>query len=712
MRIAFRQAAGLLLIGVAVLFAYSLYSFSLCDQSFLMRSADARAYENGLGSIVPWFVSLLLALFSSASYYFVFMGIVSGICLYRGVSMRAGNSGVLFLFFGSLITSAAQRFSFVKGVTPGGWVGVSIYTKLVAMTDQTTAFGIGLLISFVGALLVGFWPVLYGVNYVHKVLESCGVVAYLRSTFSSANPLRWRSVERLKPTLFEQQAQEAIAEELKIWSMDAIFDDPYWGRSAQPQAPHMHATPSSEAEGQMSTRVRQSVVADKLPAYVMPRMLERSDESPSLAAYKDIEEQRAQQLSHKLQQFGIEGTVKSVTVGPVVTVFEYEPASNIKISRILSLRDDLSLALEAQSLRINAPIPGKSVIGFEVAHSHRFPVHLADVLDGALSKGLSLPVTLGVDTSGKPVTMDIAQLPHLLIAGSTGSGKSVVLHTILMNLLCARHPDELKLVIIDPKRLEFNRYADIAHLLTPIVADMKMAPRILQWLVEHMEERYAQLAEAGVRTIEQYHSVYGAASLPYIVVLIDEFADLMMQGGKETEYSLIRLAQMARAAGIHIVLATQRPSADVITGLIKVNVPSRIACKVMSQIDSRTVLDSQGAETLLGKGDMLWLSPEGTVKRLHGAYVSEDEIESVVSRIRKQREPEYITINTPSATESSDDDLYEDVRIFVQTCETVSISLIQRRFRIGYNRSARLVEMLEKDGVISPQSGGKSRTVL
>lgn len=441
-------------------------------------------------------------------------------------------------------------------------------------------------------------------------------------------------------------------------------------------------------------------------------------------AKQEFLKQRAATLENKLEHFGIQGKVTSIEYGPVITLFEYKPNVDIKVSKILALEDDLALALKATSIRIIAPVPGKAVVGFEVANEERQNVMFSNIV---LSKEYqsykgSLPLILGSDSIGKDVIVDLLDMPHLLVAGSTGSGKSVALNTMLMSLLCKKSPDEMRLILVDPKRLEFSSFADMAHLLFPIVIQPNMAIDVLKWVVQTMEERYEAMAEKGVRNILEYHKQFGKAGvkeMPFIVLVIDELADLMMTTGKQIEDLIVRVAQMARAAGIHMIVATQRPSVDVITGLIKVNFPSRVSFRVTSKVDSRTILDMIGAEKLLGRGDMLFMnSHAANPQRVHGAYVSNDEIERVVKHIRKERAPQYLDLATliksedPSSLLDGDDDLFKEVVEYLKEVDEISISSLQRKFRIGYNRSARIMESLEMAGHIMAHDGGKMRKVI
>jgi S-DNA-T family DNA segregation ATPase FtsK/SpoIIIE len=428
---------------------------------------------------------------------------------------------------------------------------------------------------------------------------------------------------------------------------------------------------------------------------------------------------QARLLAGKLRDFGVDGHVVQVLPGPVVTMYEFEPASGIKVSRIVNLADDLALGMKALSVRIVAPVPGKSVVGIEIPNAHRDPVFLREILTSpAFQQAPSkLVLALGKDILGGPSVTDLAQIPHLLIAGATGSGKSVGLNSMICSILLNAAPDEVKFIMIDPKMLELSVYDGIPHLIAPVVTHPKQAAAALHWAVEEMERRYRLLAEHGVRGIDGYNQRQADRRLPYVVVVIDELADLMLVARREVEDALTRLAQMARAAGIHLLVATQRPSVDVLTGIIKANFPARISFQVSSRTDSRTILDAIGAERLLGKGDMLFLPP-GTSKllRIHGAYVSEADIARLVEYLRRQRAPVY-EVSSFAATreetvEAADhDDKYDEAVALVARLGQASASLIQRHLRIGYNRAARLIEAMERDGVVGPADGSRPREV-
>ncbi|CAM3908482.1 DNA translocase FtsK [Arcobacter cloacae] len=443
-------------------------------------------------------------------------------------------------------------------------------------------------------------------------------------------------------------------------------------------------------------------------------------------------DQKIADLLDKLAMFKIEGDVVRTYTGPVVTTFEFKPAPNVKVSKILNLQDDLAMALKAQTIRIQAPIPGKDVVGIEVPNEDTQTIYLKEMLDSEIFQNSKSPLTmiLGKDIVGKPFITDLKKLPHLLIAGTTGSGKSVGINSMILSLLYKNSPDNLRLVMIDPKMLEFSMYNDIPHLLTPVITKAADAINALSNMVSEMERRYTLMSKTKTKNIENYNEKAqkeGYDTMPYIVVVIDELADLMMTSGKDVEYSIARLAQMARASGIHLIVATQRPSVDVVTGLIKANLPSRLSYKVGQKIDSKIILDSMGAESLLGRGDMLFTPPgmSGLV-RIHAPWSTESEIEKVVEFLKEQREVVYdmnfIKDRTSGvssgngASSNSDslelDELYDDAKEIVLTEKKTSISYIQRRLRIGYNRAATIVEQLEQTGILSEVNAKGNREIL
>ncbi len=492
---------------------------------------------------------------------------------------------------------------------------------------------------------------------------------------------------------------------------------------------------------------------------IKPKLYRKGDfQLPNLSFLKNTSKQTevdqqsirrdAELLEKKLGYFGIKGEVMGVSPGPVITTFEYRPEPGIKISKIVNLADDLALALSAFSIRIVAPIPGKDVMGIEIPNIKKSLVPFIDIVSSVafINSKSKLPICLGKDIVGNPVVVELDRMPHLLIAGATGTGKSVGLNAMITSILYKSTPEEVRFLMVDPKRIELSFYNDIPHLLTPVITDMKKATIAMQWLVREMDRRYTLLAKSQVRHIEQYNQkiknigeqidsidnsrFYGDKNsgdseepeqLPYIVVIIDELADLMMTASRDIEFSLTRLAQMARAAGIHLILATQRPSVDVLTGIIKANFPTRISFQVSSKTDSRTIIDANGAETLLGNGDMLFVPP-GTarVTRVHGTYLSENELMEITSFLKTQGKPEYVldviteTDEEPQQESMDDDydDKYNEALDFVIATKQASISGIQRALRVGYNRAARIIDIMEKRGIVGPSDGVKPRRVI
>ncbi len=501
-------------------------------------------------------------------------------------------------------------------------------------------------------------------------------------------------------------------------------------------------------------------IRDKAPDSVLPAQVEQEDvETPvvrkkmrlPLPSFELLEaipqssfktpyavlEQKANDLMTCLADFGIQGELVGITPGPVITMFEIRPAPGVRVARIANLSDDLALALKAVAVRIQAPVPGTDTVGVEIPNEVREVVCLRQILGSETfekSKSL-LSIALGKDIAGHPTVADLATMPHLLVAGATGAGKSVGINSIILSLLYKATPDEVRLLLVDPKRVEMAIYADLPHLVHPVVTEMQLAKNALDWAVREMDDRYTILAQAQVRDITDYNAklkehaqkpipeMEGLESMPYLVIIIDELADLMLTAAKEVETSIVRLAQLARAAGIHLILATQRPSVDVVTGIIKANFPCRIAFQVTSKHDSRTILDTVGAEHLLGKGDMLFKPSGGRFQRMHGAFVNDKNVKKVVDYWKSLKKPQFDIDFADFGTSSSeasgngqseiyDDPVYDEAVEFVTQQGKASISLIQRRFRIGFNKAARIIEQMEYDGIVGPQEGSKPRAVL
>ncbi|AEI15916.1 cell division protein FtsK/SpoIIIE [Flexistipes sinusarabici DSM 4947] len=465
----------------------------------------------------------------------------------------------------------------------------------------------------------------------------------------------------------------------------------------------------------------------KKARYSIPLNLLEESEKISFAESEAELRQKGKILEEKLHDFGVNGHIREIKPGPVVTLYEFEPAPGVKVNKISNLENDLALAMSAVSVRIIAPIPGKSVVGIELPNKRRAAVSLRELIN---TKDFAKPesqltIILGKDIAGKPYITDLTKMPHLLIAGTTGSGKSVSVNTIICSIIYKSSPENVKFVMVDPKMVELSVYEDIPHLAAPVVTDPRKAANVLKNVVEEMENRYTLLADNRVRNIDSYNEKASKSSemekMPYLVVVVDEFADLMIVAGKEVEQSIMRIAQMARAVGIHLILATQRPSVNVITGIIKANMPARLSFRVSSKTDSRTILDQNGAETLLGKGDSLFIPPgHSDPVRIHGCFVSEWEVNNIVTYLKKLGTPEYnmdlVKEDDPDAgdvDETEKDEKYYEALDLVQKKGTASISMVQRYLRIGYNRAARIIEIMEKEGVITPSDGtSKPREVI
>ncbi len=480
----------------------------------------------------------------------------------------------------------------------------------------------------------------------------------------------------------------------------------------------------------LDKKEEKAVIAKDRDGYQFPS-LEFLDEPIHIETEIEEDEiyKNAKTLEEKLKNFGVEGSVVNVKPGPVITMYEFKPRSGIKISKISNLYNDLAMAMRAMSVRIVAPIPGKAVVGIEISNQKRQTVYMKDVLSSKIfsSSHSKLTLALGKDIVGNSFVTDLSKMPHLLIAGATGSGKSVAVNGMIVSILYKSKPDEVKFVMIDPKMLELSIYDGIPHMLMPVVTNPKEASGSLAALISEMETRYHIMSEVGVRNIDGFNAKAKRGSIeypamPYIVVVVDELADLMMVGGKKVETYIARLAQMARAAGIHMIVATQRPSVDVLTGLIKANFPARISFKVSSKIDSRTILDMQGAEALLGRGDMLFMQPaSSSLVRIHGAFICDDEIKNVTDFVKTQGSPEYSEelINATKEasgieddTDSEEDEMFEEALSVIRDGGNPTISYIQRRLKIGYNRAARIVEQMEKKGILSKPDDRGRREIL
>lgn len=731
-----QEIIGVLFGFVCVFLAVAFFSYNATDNSWFYFSSANTVIANWCGVVGANIASLFFFLFGSASYMFLLSLVLSVYLLFKTSDIK-----VLFLRLGfapilPIVGSALFRIHDIDFVSAnsGGIIGQYFSAVLLPIFGETGTILLLYTMLWVSVL------VLAQVSFVSFASMVASVVLFVSARFVKYSYIGLRSVLSFLGLLFVW-----LARFVSYCFIVYVLRREYKGKLCKDK----HAVESGdvlwmELEGLVGDVKHSPRVKGKFAKKAMrkkkknaPRGFMVPDFSNFGETFKNKKDlytfekecrERGKKLEEKLIHFGVKGKVTAIRPGPVITLFEYKPEIDSKISKIVSLEDDLAMALTALSIRIIAPIPGKNVIGFEISNQVREDVHLSNVLkDKQFKSGHKLPLALGVDITGNPVIQDLIRMPHLLVAGSTGSGKSVGLNAMLVSLLCDLTPDQLKIVLIDPKRLEFAPYADIPHLLFPIVTSPRQAVPVLKWVVQEMEDRYEIMAKAGVRDITGYHNLLVSTKtkdesypkMPFIVVIIDELADLMVVAGKDVEMQIARIAQMARAAGIHMIVATQRPSVDVVTGIIKVNFPARMAFRVSSKIDSRTIIDTSGAEKLLGRGDLLFLnSGSSNPERIHGAYVSSAQINKLSRFLRAQEKAQYLDLTEvlrrkkKFGADEIEDDLYDEVKDFIKTVDEISISLLQRKYRIGFNRSARLIEKLEMDGVISPPTGGKMRKVL
>ena len=758
-----RDFFGVVALAFTVFGFMALMTFSPDDPSF-NKSVTGGDVANSVGMVGAYFSDGLARVFGSGSFFFPVIMAFLGWALIRGKDFHNWllimSSGILFLV--GLCSLLSIQFTvdpfFGQAVPVGGLIGHGLGGFLVAWLNPSGAVLTLITLLFVAFLVMTRIPVnvlvergatlfkvlvaslmLAGVGVKNIVLKSLSAIRAMIETAQTAREaLQKVNKPTIEPVIVTRNRSEPIPVEKpgnkkKEEKAEFVVQDhfAFMSTSGKYQVPPLSLLQDPPPdEGTQTEKARDEILASSAI------------------------------LEKKLLDFGIEGRVVQVLPGPVITLFEYEPAPGIKVSRIVSLTDDLSLAMRCVGLRILAPVPGKPVVGIEIPNIRRETIYFKEVMtsDEFQLPQSKLTLAIGKDITGEPAVQDLATTPHLLMAGSTGSGKSVGLNAMICSILLNATPDEVKLIMIDPKMLELSVYDGIPHLISPVVTNPKKAAAALQWAVSEMESRYKMMAESGVRNIggfnelaEKLQKEYDLelkkrqktnkgvkpatdededdeevlpeppAKLPYVVILIDELADLMMVASKGVEDSLTRLAQMARAAGIHLIVATQRPSVDVLTGIIKANFPTRMSYKVTSRVDSRTILDAMGADKLLGKGDMLFLPP-GTTKlqRLHGVMVSDAEIQRIVDFIKKQAKPHYqedifdsvVAEEEQKGEEAEEfDEKYDEALAIVAKDRQASISYIQRRLRIGYNRAARIIETMEREGVVGPSDGVRPREV-
>jgi S-DNA-T family DNA segregation ATPase FtsK/SpoIIIE len=706
-----REVAALCLVFLALLFLLSLVTYRAGDSNLLTSSASRAPIRNLMGIVGANLAAFLLVGTGIGAYWLPVFLVVGGLRLLarRPVTHPAlAVLGALFLVVATCGLAALNYPSVRLWGEPlpgsGGMAGLLLKSTLLYYLNP------------VGAQLT-LWTLL-----------AVSLLIVTPLSLAQLGDLSSATIQRLSRSL--QSALRHPEPKLKR-------------RSAADHAPPVVKTEPEPKPRPPEVQQEQFSFMAAAGKFRLPdvSLLDIMDESVKRPDQESLV-MNSRILEKKLADFGVEGKVIEVCPGPVITMYEFEPAPGVKISKIVGLADDLAMALKSPSIRVVAPIPGKGALGIEIPNANRQPVAVREVissLEFAQQKG-KLALALGKDTMGKPVVANLARMPHLLIAGATGTGKSVCLNAIIVSLLFRATPEEVRLLLIDPKRIELSSYEGIPHLLHPVVTDAKKASIALKWAVTEMQRRYELLNLKGVRSIDRYNQAVAKTAtrrpkppsdpaaapepedepLPYLVIIIDELADLMMVASREVEESIIRLAQMARAAGMYLILATQRPSVDVITGIIKANIPARISFQVSSRVDSRTILDATGAEALLGAGDMLMLPP-GTAKlqRIHGAFVSEVEVRRITEFLRKQRKPsydetvlEYQERAENGETDAEEDDKYEAAVSLVLETRQASISMLQRRLRVGYNRAARMIEMMERQGLVSPTDGTRPREVL
>ena len=749
-------------IALCLIMMVALLSYSPTDPGW-SKTATNQQVLNAIGPAGALFADILFNLFGAMAYLFPLLLAARALLILRTCLLKEAlpfdsvTFSLRMIGFVLVMVSATSlaNIQFSDSLTsyPSGFGGV---------LGKTISESVLEVFSYTGASVILLSLFLFGLTVFAEIswillIDSLGSAAIICAGWVSRTFSEFRRKQLEKSIAREARAERTIKVEAaskKIFKRSPVTISP----------PEAKAKISKRAEKEK----QQPLFVDEKLVGVLPplNLLDAQDKSKNTGFSNESLEHMSRLLEVKLQDFGISATVVEVLPGPVVTRFEIQPAAGIKVSRISGLAKDLARSMAVISVRVVEVIQGKSVVGIEIPNETREMVRLSEVLNSDAYDNSSSPLTLalGNDIAGIPVVADLAKMPHLLVAGTTGSGKSVGINAMLLSLLFKASPDEVKLILIDPKMLELSVYDDIPHLLTPVITDMKDASSGLRWCVGEMERRYKLMAALGVRNIAGYNRKIEDAiksgnpitdplwvfnpeemgwdetqeapeaptleSLPYIVVVVDEFADMMMIVGKKVEQLIARIAQKARAAGIHLILATQRPSVDVITGLIKANVPSRIGFQVSSKIDSRTILDQGGAEQLLGHGDMLYLPPGTSVpERIHGAFVDDHEVHKVVADWKRRGQPNYLEDITDESASSGvvvpgfsasdegqedgeSDPLYDEAVAFVLETRKASISSVQRKLRVGYNRAARLIEQMEASGVVSAMGTNGSREVL
>jgi len=677
------ETAGIALVVIGLLLLISLATFSPDDPNFIFP--DNTEIKNLLGFNGSYTADLFFQTFGLIALLIPFTLIFSGINIVLNKKIflifESVFYSVLYSSFGSLFFSFFYPAAFNLYINGnGGFIGkyleTTFLTSLININSQISYYLLILIILILFLISIHF-----KISSFYKIIKKIFKLIFVKKEKNYTN-----ENEIISEFIPQEEITNLIQEDLPFIKSE-------------------NKSPSKKIRFKLPT-----IDLLKIPTQKNREKLKDED-------YIDSEF-----LEKILLDFGVSGDIKKVSHGPVVTLNEFEPAAGVKVSKIINLSDDIARNTSSESARI-ATIPGRSTIGIELPNSSRENVYLSEILSNPdfNKKDIRLPIALGKNISGIPVVGDLASMPHLLIAGTTGSGKSVCINTIILSLLYRHTPDKCKFILIDPKMLELSTYEGIPHLLCPVITEAKKAASVLGWVVKEMENRYRLMTKEGVRNIDGYNAKHTLA-MPYIVVVVDEMSDLMLVAGKEIENYIQKLSQMARAAGIHIIMATQRPSVDVITGTIKANFPTRISFQVTSKIDSRTILGEQGAEQLLGKGDMLYMSSANKIVRIHAPFVSEGEIEKVNNYLRSQAEPNYINeilnfvdekeLSGEASSSGDKDELYQAALDIIRSEGKASTSFLQRKLQIGYNRAARIIDMMEADGVVSKANHVGKRDVL
>ncbi len=673
---------GIIIFCIGILLLTALLTYSPEDPNFIFT--ENTEIKNLLGYRGSFTSDLLLQSFGLMSYLFSITVIITGINIIRVkeffLIVENIFFGVLYLIFGTLFLSFFYSNAFTLYINGnGGFVGSYLNTtflsSLIKINETLFYYILLLLVIFLFLISINFHPIKF-----YLAIKKLFFLIFKRQN----NQNYTDKSEIINEYIPQEEIKNLIQEDL----------------------------PFIKAENRKDSKVK-----FKLPSIDLLKAPTKKERETS-----NLNDSYNPEFLEKiLLDFGVNGKIKKVSNGPVVTLNEFEPAAGVKVSKIINLADDIARNTSSESARI-ATIPGSNTVGIELPNNARENVYLSEILNNSdfKKKEIKLPIALGKSISGKPIIGDLSSMPHLLIAGTTGSGKSVCINTIILSLLYRHSSDKCKFILIDPKMLELSTYEGIPHLLCPVITEAKKAASVLGWVVKEMESRYRLMTKEGVRNIDGYNTKH-KLPMPYIVVVVDEMSDLMLVAGKEIENYIQKLSQMARAAGIHIIMATQRPSVDVITGTIKANFPTRISFQVTSKIDSRTILGEQGAEQLLGKGDMLYMSSANRIIRIHAPYVSETEIEKINNYLRSQAEPDYVDeiLNFADEKEIGDnqnlgdkDDLYKQAVEIIRSEGKASTSFLQRKLQIGYNRAARIIDMMEADGIVSKANHVGKREVL